>query len=70
MRNTFGSRIAELWCRLMHPAVMWPVRGYYRCATCLREYPVAWEHSRLSLASRSSDAPPIGKALVQLAQSR
>jgi hypothetical protein len=31
------------WCRLMHPAPMWPVKGYYQCPACLRSYPVLWE---------------------------
>jgi len=43
MLKTFWSCVAELWCRLMHPAPMWPVHGRYRCRACLREYPVYWE---------------------------
>jgi hypothetical protein len=31
------------WCNLMHPAPMWPVKGYYQCPACLRSYPVPWE---------------------------
>lgn len=37
------NKVQEAWCRLMHPDPMWPVNGYYRCPTCLREYPVVWE---------------------------
>lgn len=36
-------RLCEAWCYLMHPAPMRPVRGHYRCPSCLREYPVPWE---------------------------
>lgn len=38
------SRVATLWCQVMHPAPMWPVKGYYQCPACLRAYPVPWEH--------------------------
>jgi hypothetical protein len=34
---------ARLWCKLKHPAPMWPISGYYRCPECLRQYPVLWE---------------------------
>jgi hypothetical protein len=34
---------ARAWCKLMHPDPMWPVSGFYRCPTCLRQYPVQWE---------------------------
>lgn len=36
------SKAGSAWCELMHQEIMWPVEGYYRCRTCLREYPVAW----------------------------
>ena len=36
-------RLAEFWCRLMHPAPMWPFHGRYRCRTCRRDYPVPWQ---------------------------
>jgi hypothetical protein len=49
MIKRFWSRLQTLWCRLMHPAAMWPSGGYYRCSTCLRTYPVPW--------ARSEDAP-------------
>ena len=35
--------IARIWCKAMHPDPMWPIRGYYRCPECLRQYPVPWE---------------------------
>jgi hypothetical protein len=34
---------SRAWCKLMHSEAMWPVAGYYRCRTCLRQYPVSWE---------------------------
>ena len=43
MLNTIWATIAELWCKLMHPAPMWPVHGHYRCRSCWREYLVCWE---------------------------
>jgi hypothetical protein len=36
-------RLADFWCKLMHPAPMWPSHGRYRCRTCRRDYPVPWE---------------------------
>ena len=41
--SSFSSWIADLWCRLTHPAPMWPVNGHYRCRTCRRQYQVPWE---------------------------
>jgi hypothetical protein len=41
--KTLQSRLAGAWCRLMHGAPMWPIHGRYRCATCMRVYPVPWE---------------------------
>ena len=43
MKKTFWVWVADLWCRLMHPAPMWPAHGHYRCAACWREYAVPWE---------------------------
>ena len=37
------NRISRAWCKLMHPDPMWPVAGFYRCPSCLRQYPVQWE---------------------------
>ena len=39
-------RIGELWCKLMHTAPMWPMRGNYLCRTCGRSYPVPWAGGR------------------------
>ncbi len=48
--RVLGSRFSNLWCRLMHPAPMWPVNGHYRCSVCLRSYPVPWEQRPVSRA--------------------
>ena len=37
------SRIADLWCRLMHTEPMWPSHGQYECRTCGRRHRVCWE---------------------------
>lgn len=42
--KSLGSRLGRLWCQVMHPAPMWPVKGYYQCPACFRSYPVPWEH--------------------------
>ena len=31
------------WCRHFHNQLLRPVRGEYRCAVCLRTWPVPWE---------------------------
>jgi len=54
MKKTFWSLIADLWCRLMHPAPMWPVHGYYRCPTCWRQYAVPWEARALTVAVQAT----------------
>jgi hypothetical protein len=40
----------------MHPAPMWPVKGYYQCPVCLRAYPVPWEHSGCSSHQPAANA--------------
>jgi hypothetical protein len=37
------DRLERLWCARMHGRPMWPVRGRYQCAVCLREFPVEFE---------------------------
>jgi hypothetical protein len=41
-RLVMAERLSGLWCRLMHDAPMWPMRGSYRCRTCGWSYPVPW----------------------------
>jgi hypothetical protein len=54
MRKTFWSWLADLWCRLIHPAPMWPVHGYYRCPACRRQYAVPWEVRPFTVAAEAS----------------
>lgn len=37
-RSNFG----EIWCRLVHDSITWPIHGYYRCRVCGRRYPAVW----------------------------
>jgi len=41
--KTTQTRLADLWCRLMHTEPMWPAHGTYECRTCGRRYRVCWE---------------------------
>lgn len=34
------EEVERIWCSAMHSHVMWPVHGEYRCAVCLRAYPI------------------------------
>ncbi len=55
------SRVATVWCKLMHPAPMWPVNGHYQCPACLRSYPVPWEHVR---SNHNPDPAPVKRQAV------
>jgi hypothetical protein len=69
-RNSAARTLGDLWCRLMHTSIMWPVHGYYACATCGRLYPVPWAniHGAVLAGTASGTAkeirpvalPPIG----------
>jgi hypothetical protein len=37
--------LSKWWCRFAHRESFRPVRGRYRCAVCLREWPVPWENA-------------------------
>ena len=37
------ERIADLWCKWMHTAPMWPAHGQYECRICGRHHRVCWE---------------------------
>ncbi len=52
--------VARTWCKLMHPAHMWPIKGYYRCPRCYRQYRVPWEcdKSRAEIAPDASQLRP------------
>jgi len=34
--------LGELWCRMMHREVMWPIHGRYQCRVCFREFLVPY----------------------------
>ena len=42
--------VERFWCARMHGRPMWPVRGRYQCAICLREFPVQFEAVRHQVA--------------------
>jgi len=52
----------KLWCKTLHQKVMRPVCGHYRCAECLREWPVNWgiEVTTVPSASCSDIIPTTG----------
>lgn len=70
MKKTLWSSIAALWCRLTHPAPMWPVHGHYRCPACWRQYPVPWEAAPFGVAAETSDVLQMsGERIVRPAHS-
>lgn len=36
------TKLAGLWCNLMHNEVSWPIHGHYHCRTCHRTYSAPW----------------------------
>lgn len=52
LRPNIASGLGGLWCRLMHAAPMWPIRGSYQCRTCGRSYPVPWAGESLVQPAR------------------
>ena len=40
------ERLLIFWCRYFHDDIYRPVGGQYRCAICLREYPVQLDITR------------------------
>jgi hypothetical protein len=57
-RNLAPRMFGDLWCRVMHSAIRWPVHGSYVCATCGRLYPVPWANPEtVSHAGTRRDAP-------------
>ena len=57
MKKTFWAWVADFWCRLMHPAPMWPVHGHYRCPACWRDYAVPWEVEPITVNHISHVSP-------------
>jgi hypothetical protein len=36
------SRIAALWCSVMHDGATWPIHGRYQCNKCHRVIAAPW----------------------------
>ena len=64
------DRIGEWWCIHMHRSAMWPIRGQYRCAVCLREYPVVFESWPERAVERPNNVLPITRRLPDAARVR
>jgi len=58
------ARLADLWCKLLHRAPMWPSHGWYECRTCWRRYPVCWEEPFRERVGELPDETPAPSALV------
>ena len=56
------TSFSSLWCQMMHPSPMWPVKGKYRCPTCMREFSVPWEEAKEEPAPAAKPAR-IGEAV-------
>lgn len=41
-RPNLFQRWGIRWCRMMHDAPMWPIRGHYQCRSCGRSFQVPW----------------------------
>jgi hypothetical protein len=75
MNRSFWSTLKKRWCKVFHGAPMWPIHGYYRCATCLCEHPVPWgsregvPYGRSVMPKGAPDAEmgPIGLGRPQVA---
>jgi len=64
------DRIGELWCITVHRSAMWPVHGRYRCAVCLREYPVQFEVTPELAGGRPNNVFPISRRSADSARVR
>jgi len=40
--STLRKRLAKTRCRMFHRYISLPVKGKYRCWTCLKEYDTDW----------------------------
>jgi hypothetical protein len=57
MKST-QARFADLWCKLLHRAPMWPSHGRYECRTCGRRYPVRWQEPIRARVGELPDETP------------
>jgi hypothetical protein len=62
------ERIVEWWCINVHRSAMWPVKGQYRCAVCLRQYQVSFENA--TEIERPNNVFPITRRLPDPARVR
>lgn len=59
----FWNWIGLTWCRLAHPAPLWPRHGQYQCPKCLRLYIVPWEGT-MQTGPSAEDDPALRQARV------
>lgn len=38
--------LRQMYCRLFHRSLMWPICRMVRCRVCLTEHPVRWEDKK------------------------
>jgi hypothetical protein len=55
--NTAVRTPGDLWCKLMHSPIMWPVHGYYACATGGRLYTVPWANIHRAMLPGTAAMP-------------
>ena len=54
------------WCRHFHDRLLRPVHGQYRCAICLRTWPVPWESRTVErVATIPRRESPVAKPLEE-----
>ncbi len=56
--KSLAEQLGRLWCKMTHPAPMWPVHGHYLCPACLRSYPVPWEQKAVASPQPRRRAQP------------
>jgi len=66
--NRMLEKIGEWWCTNMHRSAMWPMHGQYRCAVCLREYPVKFENWTERAVERPNNVFPITRRFPDAAR--
>ena len=60
MQNTnLAESLGEVWCRLTHDSVMWPIHGEYECRSCGRRYGVPWDGAAAVMVAQA--APSTGR---------
>lgn len=60
-----SSKASLIWCKVMHPAPMWPVKGHYICPTCQRSYPVPWEEPITKAPSPEENGKVVNISVAQ-----